>query len=76
MSAMNPADFLRLMETQLQPAGVPFSRAALQAFVEACWPWMEDDPDVELWAAKFLATGDVMAPESSTPSETTHVSSH
>jgi len=32
---MNPADFLRLLETRLQPAGVPFSRAALQAFVES-----------------------------------------
>jgi hypothetical protein len=40
---------------------VPFSRAALQAFVEACWPWMEDEPDVELWAANFPATGDLMA---------------
>ena len=25
---MNPADFLRLLETRLQPAGVPFSRHA------------------------------------------------
>jgi hypothetical protein len=62
MSTMNPAEFLRLLEAHLQPLHVPFSRAALQAFVEACWPWMEDDPDVELWAATFLATGDVMAP--------------
>jgi hypothetical protein len=62
MAPMNPADFLRLLESQLQPRRVPFSRAALQAFVDACWTWMEDEPDVELWAAKFLATGDVMAP--------------
>jgi hypothetical protein len=74
MSAMNPADFLVLMEKQLQPAGVPFSRAALQAFVEAAWPRISDDPDVAYFASEFLATGDVMAPESSTPSETTHVS--
>jgi hypothetical protein len=60
---MNPRDFLRLLESHLQPMHVPFSRAALQAFVESCWPWMEDEPDVEMWAAKFLATGGVMAPE-------------
>jgi hypothetical protein len=45
----------------LQPLSVPFSRAALIAFVESAWPWMEEEPDVELWAAKFLATDDVMA---------------
>jgi hypothetical protein len=62
MSALTPRDFLRLLEAHLQPLHVPFSRAALQAFVEACWPWMEDRPDVELWATKFLATRDVMTP--------------
>jgi hypothetical protein len=62
MAPVNSADFLRLLEAHLQPLHVPFSRSALQAFVEACWPWMEDDPDVEMWAEKFLATGDVMAP--------------
>jgi hypothetical protein len=61
MSPMNPADFLRLLEAHLQPLRVPFSRAALQAFVGSCWPWIEDEPDVEMWSAKFLATGDVMA---------------
>jgi hypothetical protein len=62
MAPMNPADFLRLLESHLRPLHVPFSRAALQAFVEACWPWMEDDPDIELWASRFLATDDVMTP--------------
>jgi hypothetical protein len=62
MAPLSPPDFLRLLEAHLQPLHVPFSRAALQAFVEACWPWMEDESDVELWAAKFLATGDVMTP--------------
>ena len=57
---MNPADFLRLLESHLQPRGIPFSRAALIAFVDACWPWIEDNPDVELWAATFLSIGDVM----------------
>jgi len=62
MAPLSPADFLRLLETHLQPMHVPLGRAALQVFVESCWPWMEDDHDVEMWAAKFLATGDVMAP--------------
>jgi hypothetical protein len=62
LAPTNPADFLRLLEAHLQPLHVPLSRAALQAFVEACWPWMEDEPDVEMWAAKFLVTDDVMAP--------------
>jgi hypothetical protein len=61
MSAMNPCDFLRLMEIQLQPAGVPFSRAALQNFVWAAWPRISHDPDVEYFAREFLA-GEVMAP--------------
>ena len=38
MAPPNPADFLRLLEANLQPLHVPFSRAALQAFVDACWP--------------------------------------
>jgi hypothetical protein len=58
---MNPADFLRLMEIQLQPAGVPFSRAALQAFVAEAWPRISDDPDVAYFAREFLA-GETMAP--------------
>jgi hypothetical protein len=45
---MTPADFIALLETALQPRGIPFSRAALKAFVDACWPWIEDNPDVEL----------------------------
>jgi hypothetical protein len=62
MFTLTPSDFLLMMEQQLRPTGTPFARVALIAFVDACWPWMSEDPDVELWAAKFLATGDVMAP--------------
>jgi hypothetical protein len=62
MAPINPADFTRLLESHLQPKYVPFSRAALQYFIESAWPLIEDDPDVELWAAKFPATGDVMTP--------------
>jgi hypothetical protein len=53
---------LRLLESQLQPRGVPFSRAALIAFVKSAWPWIEEKLDVELWAAKFLATDAVTTP--------------
>ncbi len=61
MSAMNPADFLRLLEAHLQPMHVPFSRAALIAFVESAWPAIADDPDIEYYAREFLA-GERMAP--------------
>jgi hypothetical protein len=61
MSTFTPSDFLLILESRLRPAGTPFSRAALQAFVESCWPWMSEDPDVEMWDAKFLCSDDVMA---------------
>jgi hypothetical protein len=55
--APNPADFLRLMEKQLQPAGVPFSRAALIAFVESSWELIDDHPDPAFWCERFLELG-------------------
>jgi hypothetical protein len=61
MASLSPPDFLRLLEAHLQPMHVPFSRAALLAFVEACWPRIQDDPDVAYFAAEFLA-GETMAP--------------
>ena len=61
MAPLSPPDFLRLLEQHLQPAGVSFSRAALQAFVEAAWPRIADDPDIEYFANEFLQ-GEVMAP--------------
>jgi hypothetical protein len=54
---MNPAVFLAQMEKQLQPAGVPFSRAALQCFIESAWPLIEDDPDPQFWCERFLELG-------------------
>jgi hypothetical protein len=60
---MNPADFLAQLETALQSRGTPFSRAALIAFVDSCWPWILDNPDVELWAAKFLRSTDLTSPD-------------
>jgi hypothetical protein len=54
---MNPADFLRLLEAHLQPMHLPFSRAALQAFVESAWPLIEDEPDPAYWSERFLELG-------------------
>jgi len=62
---MNPptqAEFLHLLETTIQPRHIPFSRAALLAFVESAWPWIEDDPDPAFWCERFLEGVDLMAP--------------
>jgi hypothetical protein len=56
------ADFLAAVEAALLPRRVPFSRAALQAFVAAAWPLIEDGPDVALWAGRFLEAGGVEVP--------------
>jgi hypothetical protein len=62
MSTLTQADFLCLLETNLQPRHVPFSRAALQAFVEGSWSLIEDDPDPDFWCERFLEGVDLMAP--------------
>jgi len=62
MPTMMQPDFLRLLESSLQFRHVPFSRAALIAFVESAWPWIEDEPDVTYWCERFLEAGDVMTP--------------
>jgi hypothetical protein len=62
MNPLTPADFLRLLEIALRPRHVSYSRAALQAFVEAAWPLMEDDPDPEFWCERFLEGVDLMTP--------------
>jgi hypothetical protein len=62
MSTMTQPDFLRLLETTLQPRRVPFSRASLIAFIESAWPWIEDDPDVDYWCERFLEGVDLMTP--------------
>jgi hypothetical protein len=54
---MNPPDFLRLLEAHLQPMRVPFSRAALIAFTEGAFPLIEDHPDPDYWASRFLELG-------------------
>ncbi len=57
-----PNDFLQLLETTLQLRRVAFSRAALQAFVSSAWPWIEDSPDPDNWADRFIESGAVLAP--------------
>jgi len=42
MAPLNPANFLWLLESHLQPRRVPLSQAALIAFVEPVWPWIEE----------------------------------
>jgi hypothetical protein len=50
-------DFLSAMEGALRGRGVPFSRGALQAFVESAWELIADQPDVKFWADRFLEMG-------------------
>ena len=57
MAPINPADFPRLLDSYLQPMHVPFSRAALQCFIESAWPLIEDDPDPAFWSERFLELG-------------------
>jgi len=59
---MTPADFLTMLESALQHRRVAFSRAAAIAFVESCWVWIEDDPDVDEWCNRFVQAGAVMVP--------------
>jgi hypothetical protein len=51
---MTRGEFTRAVEAELQVTGRPFSRADLQAFLEAVWPMVQDDPDPAHWAREFL----------------------
>ena len=57
-----PDDFRHALEGVLQHRRVAFSRAAAIAFVESCWSLIEDDPDVDTWADRFVEAGAVMMP--------------
>jgi hypothetical protein len=57
---MTPTDFLALLEDVLRQRRLPFSRAAAIAFVEACWPLIEDNPDPWYWSECFAQTGAVV----------------
>jgi hypothetical protein len=51
---MSQAEFLPLLETELQLHGAAFDRSELRTWLEAIWPHVEDDPDVYFWAGEFL----------------------
>jgi hypothetical protein len=54
---MNPDKFLASMETALRDQLVPFSRAALIAFIESSWEVIDDHPYVAFWCERFLELG-------------------
>jgi hypothetical protein len=54
---MTPSDFLHLLEDALRQRRLPFSRGAAIAFVESCWPLIEDNPDPWYWSECFVGTG-------------------
>jgi hypothetical protein len=52
---MTQADFLEVLEWELLTHGYSIDRAEVQAFTQACWPVIEDDPgDLSRWLAEFL----------------------
>jgi hypothetical protein len=53
---MTRPDFLAALEAELQARGRPFSRADVLAFVEACWPLIEETPVIGYWASEFSTT--------------------
>lgn len=56
---MTPDDFLPLLESALQHRRIAFPRAAAIAFVESCWELIDDAPDVDAWAQRFIEAGAV-----------------
>jgi hypothetical protein len=48
-------EFLAALEEELKTRGKPFSRQDAMAFVEACWPLIEETPDPAHWAGEFSA---------------------
>jgi hypothetical protein len=54
---MTQAEFLGTLEEVLLQRRISFSRAAVIAFVESCWPLIEDNPDPWHWSACFVETG-------------------
>jgi hypothetical protein len=54
---MTPGDFVEALEAELRLRGARYGLRALQEFVAAAWPLIEEDPDVRRWAAGFVAGG-------------------
>jgi hypothetical protein len=51
---MTSDEFLRAVEQDLRSRGAPFDPRELTAYIEGCWPLIEDNPDVVYWAERFL----------------------
>jgi hypothetical protein len=55
-------EFIQLVEIELRLHGVGFDRTALAEFVDAAWPLIADDPDVNRWARAFVDSGNATLP--------------
>jgi hypothetical protein len=60
---MTQEEFTGQMESELRHAGASFDQAALRAFVEACFPLIQDDPNPGKWALEVTAGSTVSARE-------------
>jgi hypothetical protein len=54
---MTQADFLEALEAELRLRGARYDLRALQEFVAAAWPVIDEDPDTGFWAGEFIAGG-------------------
>jgi hypothetical protein len=50
---MTPAEFTKSLERHLRTHGIPFARGDLIAFIEACWPLVEDRPEIAYWCERY-----------------------
>jgi hypothetical protein len=58
---MTRDEFLLAVEQDLRSRGAPFEPRDLIAYVEGCWPLMQDNPDVPYWADRFLEARRLLA---------------
>ena len=52
---MTPSTFVADVAQQLRLMGRDFDPVALRAFVESCWPAIEEDPAASHSAREFIA---------------------
>jgi hypothetical protein len=50
---MTQPEFTQALEQQLVQVGDPFTRAEVIAFVDDCWPLIDEDANPVLWAEPF-----------------------
>lgn len=58
---MTRPEFLADVAAELRLLGQPYDRGALEAFVAAAWPLVEEDPAAGRWAREFQASDYGMA---------------